>query len=113
MKKKPLEPHIIIDKVCEYYNIPSKSMFSKERFREVVTPRQMCQTLLKENTGLSLSSIGVITGMRNHATILHANKTIHNLIDTDKKIRSNYEDLIKRLYPIVSEPFLPLVGSYL
>ena len=87
---------IIINETCVYYNLTRAQMFQKSREREIVNSRQMCQTLLSEHARLSLSKIGMLTGGRDHATVLHAKKVIHNLVETDKTIKHDYE-FLKRL----------------
>jgi hypothetical protein len=58
---------------------------SKKRDRDLfVTPRQVGMWWLKNNTKKSLRLIGEVFG-KDHATALHAIKTINNLIDTDKE----------------------------
>jgi hypothetical protein len=69
------------------------------RKREYVTMRQVSMALAKEYTKLSLVSIGSRHGGRDHATTLHAIKTVHNLIDAkDHEMLKSYKnalDLIK------------------
>jgi chromosomal replication initiation ATPase DnaA len=58
---------------------------SKRRDRDLfVIPRQVGMWWLKNNTKKSLRLIGEVFG-KDHATALHAIKTINNLIDTDKE----------------------------
>jgi chromosomal replication initiator protein len=44
-----------------------------------------------------LASIGSQIGKRDHATVLHACKTVNNLSTTDKQFRKYVEDLTKKL----------------
>ena len=58
---------------------------SKRRDRDLfVIPRQVGMWWLKNNTKKSLRLIGEVFG-KDHATALHAIRTINNLIDTDKE----------------------------
>lgn len=51
--------------------------------------RQICYILIRRNNKKeTLQGIGNLFGGRDHATIFHGLKTINNLIETDKKIRS-------------------------
>jgi chromosomal replication initiator protein len=47
----------------------------------------------KKLTKHSLSSIGSEHGGKNHATVLHAIKTINDLYDTDRRIRYDIQTL--------------------
>jgi chromosomal replication initiator protein len=51
----------------------------------------------KTLTKSSLASIGAQIGRKDHATVLHACKTVNNLIDTDKQFRHDVEEIEKRL----------------
>jgi len=51
----------------------------------------------KKFTKASLASIGSQIGRRDHATVLHACKTVDNLSLTDKQFRKYVEDLTKKL----------------
>ena len=48
-------------------------------------------------TKSSLASIGSQIGKRDHATVLHACKTVDNLTETDKQFKKYVEDLTKKL----------------
>ncbi len=83
--------------VCEYFNMPADSLQSKTRKREVVQARQIAMFFCKTLTKSSLATIGAHIGKMDHATVLHAWKTVHNLIDTDKQFRVDIEEIEKRL----------------
>jgi chromosomal replication initiator protein len=51
----------------------------------------------KNLTKYSLASIGSQIGNKDHATVLHACKTVNNLKDTDKNFRQYVEDIEKKL----------------
>jgi len=53
------------------------------RKREVVMPRQLAMYFCKKYTRNSLAAIGARYG-KNHATVLHACKTVANLAETDE-----------------------------
>jgi hypothetical protein len=79
--------------VENHYGVPLNMIISKTRKREIVEKRQMLQTVVGEFTKLSLSSIGEYTGGKDHATVLHAKKTISNLVATDRVIAFDYESI--------------------
>ena len=49
--------------------------------------------LAKKHLDMSTSKIGKYIGDRDHATVLHACKTIENLADTDKQFRVELEEI--------------------
>ncbi|GCD76794.1 chromosomal replication initiator protein DnaA [Thermaurantimonas aggregans] len=83
--------------VCDYFDLPIDVMKSKTRKREVVQARQLSMYFAKMLTKNSLASIGAQCGNKDHATVLHACKTVANLMDTDKKFKGYVEDLKKKL----------------
>lgn len=83
--------------VCDYFNMTSDSLQSKTRKREIVQARQIAMFFSKSLTKSSLASIGAQIGRKDHATVLHACKTVNNLIDTDKQFKIDVEEIEKRL----------------
>jgi len=83
--------------VCDYFNMPVDSLQSKTRKREVVQARQIAMFFSKTLTKSSLASIGSQIGRKDHATVLHACKTVTNLLDTDKQFKIDVEEIEKRL----------------
>jgi len=84
--------------VAEYYKIKLSDLLSKKRTRSLARPRQLAMSLAKELTNHSLPEIGDAFGGRDHTTVLHACRKIHELEASNSDIR---EDL-KNLYRILS-----------
>ena len=82
--------------VCDYYKIPCDLIQGKTRKREIVQARQVSMFFSKSLTKASLASIGSHIGGKDHATVLHACKTVNNLIDTDKHFRNQITELEKK-----------------
>tara|TARA_R110002072_G_scaffold35637_2_gene105254 strand:- start:1182 stop:2615 length:1434 start_codon:yes stop_codon:yes gene_type:complete len=83
--------------VCDYFDLPIELLKSKTRKREVVQARQIAMYFAKKMTKSSLANIGMHCGGKDHATVLHACKTVNNLIDTDKRFRGYVDDLEKKI----------------
>lgn len=83
--------------VCDYFNMPIDSLQSRTRKREVVQARQIAMYLSKNFTKSSLASIGSQIGSKDHATVLHACKTVVNLLDTDRQFKTDLEEIERRL----------------
>ena len=83
--------------VCDYYKIPIDLVHGKTRKREIVQARQVSMFFSKSLTKASLASIGSHIGGKDHATVLHACKTVNNLIDTDKFFRKQVTEIEKKL----------------
>ncbi|NWJ50871.1 MAG: chromosomal replication initiator protein DnaA [Bacteroidetes bacterium] len=83
--------------VCDYFNIPVDALNSKTRKREIVQARQLSMFFSKKHTKSSLASIGLHCGNKDHATVLHACKTVLNLIETDKQFKSYVDEIDKKI----------------
>lgn len=92
-EKEPLSIEKIIKTVAEYYNVDVNSINTKSRKREIVLVRQTAMFLAKKHLDLSTSKIGLHIGRRDHATVLHACKTISNLLETNKQFRGEMNDI--------------------
>lgn len=82
--------------VCEYFGIALDQLKSRTRKREIVQSRQVAMYFAKIYTKNSLASIGAQIGGKDHATVLHACKTVNNLMETDKRFKRYILDLEKR-----------------
>ena len=83
-----ITPDKIQNTVSDYFKIDLKDIHSKSRKQEIVKARQIAMFLCKKHTNYSFAHIGKIVGTRDHATVLHACRTIQDLIDIDKSFRS-------------------------
>ena len=92
-EKEPISVEKIVKTVAEYYNVDVNSINTKSRKREIVLVRQTAMFLAKKHLDLSTSKIGQQIGRRDHATVLHACKTISNLLDTNKQFRSELNEI--------------------
>jgi len=82
---------------AEYFNVRLQDLLSKRRVRSLARPRQIAMTLSKELTEHSLPEIGEAFGGRDHTTVMHACKTIRKFVETDARMRQDYEQLIRTL----------------
>jgi chromosomal replication initiator protein len=83
----------ILSKVCEYYGLQSEMLQTKSRKREIVQARQAAMYFSKNLTNSSLSAIGAIIGKRDHSTVLHACKTVKNMIETNAEFKRQMREI--------------------
>lgn len=95
--EKELSVDYITKSVCDYFNITSDLLSSKTRKREIVQARQIAMYFCKNLTKSSLSTIGSTIGGKDHATVLHAYKTISNLIETDRSFKLQIGEIEKKI----------------
>lgn len=80
--------------VADYYKIKVAEMYSKKRSRIVARPRQMAMAIAKELTPLSLPDIGEAFGGRDHTTVLHGYRKIHELRASDPIVNRDFNTLL-------------------
>jgi len=75
----------IINRVADLTNIRTDDIVGPSRRKEIAEARQISVYLCRELLGLSLSTIGMHFGGRDHTTALHACKKVKNSLKTDKR----------------------------
>ena len=83
--------------VADYYQLRVADLLSKRRTRSLARPRQVAMALAKELTEHSLPEIGDGFGGRDHTTVLHGCRVIRDLMQTDGKLREDWDKLVRKL----------------
>jgi chromosomal replication initiator protein len=83
--------------VADYYKMRVADLKSKRRSRDVARPRQVAMKIAKELTNMSLPQIGDAFGGRDHTTVIHACQKIEELLESDARIREDFEQIQKIL----------------
>ena len=89
----------IIKVVCQYFGITKEEMFLNTRKREIVQARKIAMFYAKKITKLSLADIGNNIGGKDHATVLHACKTVNDNCDTDAFYKFKVDEIAHKLDP--------------
>ena len=87
--------------VAEHYDIRLADMTSNRRPRSIAMPRQVAMFLCRKMTRASFPDIANAFG-KTHATILHACKSIDNRMDVETNLRSDIDNLTRKLGQPVS-----------
>jgi chromosomal replication initiator protein len=91
--KKVYSIEMVQEIVSKYFNVELEDLHSKSRKREIVQARHFAMFFAKRITKKPYAEIGKQIGNRNHATVLHACKTIDNLRTVDKEFGRYFKDL--------------------
>ena len=83
--------------VADYFKMRVSDLHSRKRSRQIARPRQMAMALAKELTSMSLPEIGDAFGGRDHTPVLHAQRKIKALLQTDPKIKEDHQALLRLL----------------
>lgn len=95
VRRQP-KPEEIDRAVAREYGLAVADLSIKSRKREIVEPRQVGMYLNKKYTPLSLGNIGA-RYRKDHATVLHAYKTVKNLKDTDRYFSARLQTIVDKL----------------
>ena len=91
--KRDLTVNYILQVVSDYFHIEENNVLSNTRKREIVQARQVAMYFSKQLTKASLKSIGSQLGKKDHATVLHACRTVNDLMETDRRFKGQMEEL--------------------
>jgi chromosomal replication initiator protein len=80
-------------RVSDYFQLRPSDMVSKRRPNNIAIPRQIAMYLCRTLTKHSLKEIGESFGGRDHGTVIHACKSVDNMIDQDASAKGNVEFL--------------------
>jgi chromosomal replication initiator protein len=84
-------------RVADHYQIRHTDMTSKRRPNAIAFPRQIAMYLCRQLTRHSLQEIGEAFGGRDHGTVIHAIKTVENMMETDDSVRGSVDFLKAQL----------------
>ncbi|MET0262840.1 MAG: chromosomal replication initiator protein DnaA [Rariglobus sp.] len=88
---------IIQKRVADHYQIRHSDMTSKRRPNNIAIPRQIAMYLSRSLTKHSLQEIGDAFGGRDHGTVIHACKSVDNMLEQDTTARGAIEFLRNQL----------------
>ncbi len=84
-------------RVAEHYQIRHSDMTSKRRPSAIAFPRQIAMYLSRQLTRHSLQEIGQAFGGRDHGTVIHAVKTVENMMEQDNSVQGSVDFLKSQL----------------
>jgi chromosomal replication initiator protein len=84
-------------RVADHYQIRHSDMTSKRRPANIAIPRQIAMYLTRQLTKHSLQEIGDAYGGRDHGTVIHACKSVDNMLEQDPAVRGAIDYLKAQL----------------
>jgi len=84
-------------RVADHFQIRHSDMTSKRRPNNIAIPRQIAMYLARTLTKHSLQEIGDNFGGRDHGTVIHACKSVDNMMEQDAAMRNSIEFLRTQL----------------
>ena len=88
----------VVDAVGEYFNLTADMLTGSKRDKPIALARQVAMYIMREETQLSLSQIGMRLGKRDHKTIMHGCQKISSDINNDPELRRDVIEIRERLF---------------
>jgi len=86
----------IVDAVLDNSGETWNDLKARDRSQPVVFYRQVCMYLMRKYTSMSNRAIGEPFSCINHATVIHAGKTVINLYETKHLVVKSFVDDVER-----------------
>lgn len=87
----------IVDEVSRTFSVSSDDIRSNKRSANIANARHASIYIVREITGMPLTSIGEEFGGRDHSTIVYSLKQIEKIMRVDSRQREIIEDIIKNI----------------
>ena len=103
--------NIIINIILAIFNLSSDAVLvtgRRCRKREIVICRQAIHYFINQKTKYTLGEIGIMTGGKNHATVLHSIKSIKAIKSTNYL---PYSDYIKQISIIINYSYKDYIND--
>lgn len=92
-----ITPDIIINVVCEHFNVSKDDIVSSKRNSEIVLPRQVFMYLCREYLSIPYKQIGKYIGGKDHSTVMHGLEKISNNIKEDPELAMKIDTIKKKI----------------
>jgi chromosomal replication initiator protein len=90
---RPIKIPTILEAVARRFDVKISDLQGRSRSRAVTHPRHVCMYLARQMTGKSLEEVGGYFGGRDHTTVLHAARSITQLVERDGRLRSLLDEI--------------------
>ena len=93
----PLTPQDIIRRTADQYGVTPAELTGPSRKQPLARIRQIAMYLCRDLTDLSLKRIGNAFQDRDHTTVLHATEKVKSLMQSDKQVFDEVNELSQKL----------------
>ena len=98
-KPNEITPQLVLDVVCEHFQVSLDQLKSKSRSSNIARPRQIAMYLCKNMTDISLDGMGELLGGRDHSTVIHGVNKITEEYENTEATRSLIDTIKKKINP--------------
>lgn len=75
----------VIELCAKEYRINISDIFRRSRVRDIIEPRMIASYIMRYDLMMGVAAIGRVFG-QDHTTVLHACRTVQNLMDTEEEM---------------------------
>ena len=90
-----ITPHMIMEKVCDFYNTTTEEIKGPSRVKELVIPRHVAMYLCKTLTDMNFVTIAKIFGNRDRTSVMHGVDKIMKNISTNPNLKAEIDFIAK------------------
>lgn len=84
---------VVIDTVCQHYQVSKKDVLGEDRRQNIALARQVAMYLCRHMLGLSYPALGRSFGGKDHSTVIYSVKKIHEIQEDTKEMKQLLKDL--------------------
>ncbi len=84
---------VVIDTVCQHYQVNKKDVLGEDRRQNIALARQVAMYLCRNMLGLSYPALGRSFGGKDHSTVIYSVKKIKELQEDGKDMKQLLKDL--------------------
>ncbi len=92
-----ITPDMIMQVVCEHYDVRAANILSRKKNAALVLPRQIIMYICREYTDATLDQVARLLGKRDHSTVMHGVDKIKKDLVTNGELRGNVDVILKKL----------------
>lgn len=92
-----IDPKLVLDVICDYFNLDRKDLLGAKRQKELVLPRHITMFILSEHLNMTVEKIGQILGKRDHTTVMHGRDKIKGLAGSNREVQRMLIEIRSRL----------------
>jgi chromosomal replication initiator protein len=90
-KKPPAQPTSLLEAVCRHLSLSPDQISSQKRDRALTYARHIAMYLLRNDAGLTYAAIAELLQKRDHSTVVHACKQIHQEMTNSPSLRADID----------------------
>ena len=96
-QKKIITPEVIMETVCEHFQIQPSDVCGTRRNTEIAVPRQIIMYLCRILLDMPHKSIGSFLGKRDHSTVIHGIRKVEDEMNINPNMKTTIDVILKKM----------------